>query len=80
LSAATAAIDCWSCTVFKYVIAAVLLILLLVRTPVAKKIRLGDLPGDVRLSIKRFKLHLPFTSTLLVVALLFVLSRVVKVF
>jgi hypothetical protein len=65
---------------FKYFIAAVLLLLLLVRTPVAKKMRLGDLPGDVRIHIKRFKLHLPFTSTLLVVAVLFVLSRVVKVF
>jgi Protein of unknown function (DUF2905) len=64
---------------FKYFIAAVLLMLLLVRTPVAKKIRLGDLPGDVRIHIKRFKLHLPFTSTVLVVAVLFVLSRVLKI-
>jgi hypothetical protein len=66
--------------VFKYVIAAVLLILLLVRTPVAKKIRLGDLPGDVRIAIKRFKLHLPFTSTLLVVAALFAISQLFKIF
>jgi Protein of unknown function (DUF2905) len=64
---------------FKWFIAAALLVLLLVRTPVAKKIRLGDLPGDVRFQIKRFKVHLPLTSTLLIVAVLFVLSRVVKV-
>jgi uncharacterized protein HemY len=63
----------------KWFIAALLLVLLLVRTPVAKKMRLGDLPGDVRIQIKRFKLHLPFTSTVLVVAVLFVLSRVVKI-
>jgi Protein of unknown function (DUF2905) len=63
----------------KWVIAAVLLVLLLARTPMAKKTRLGDLPGDVRIQIKRFKLHLPFTSTLLLVAVVFVLSRVVKI-
>ncbi len=65
---------------FKWFIAAVLLLLVLARTPVAKKIRLGDLPGDVRIQIKRFKLHVPFTSTALVLTLLFVLSRLVKVF
>jgi Protein of unknown function (DUF2905) len=63
----------------KWFIAAVLLVLLLARTPLAKKTRLGDLPGDVRIQIKRFKLHLPFTSTLLLVAVVFVLSRVVKI-
>lgn len=63
---------------FKWFIAASLLVLLLVRTPVAKKIRLGDLPGDVRIEIKRFKLHLPFTSTLLVAGALFVVSRLIK--
>jgi uncharacterized protein HemY len=62
----------------KWILAAVLLVLFLVRTPVAKKLRLGDLPGDVRIQIKRFKLHLPFTSTLLVAVVLFVLSRVLK--
>jgi uncharacterized protein HemY len=62
----------------KWILAAVLLMLFLVRTPVAKKLRLGDLPGDVRIQIKRFKLHLPFTSTLLVAVVLFVLSRVLK--
>jgi uncharacterized protein HemY len=62
----------------KWILAAVLLMLFLIRTPVAKKLRLGDLPGDVRIQIKRFKLHLPFTSTLLVAVVLFVLSRVLK--
>ncbi len=62
----------------KWLLAAVLLVLILVRTPAAKKIRLGDLPGDVRIQIKRFKLHLPFTSTLLVAGVLFLLSRVLK--
>jgi uncharacterized protein HemY len=64
--------------VLKWILAAVLLMLFLIRTPVAKKLRLGDLPGDVRIQIKRFKLHLPFTSTLLVAVVLFVLSRVLK--
>jgi Protein of unknown function (DUF2905) len=62
----------------KWVLASILLMLFLVRTPVAKKLRLGDLPGDVRIQIKRFKLHLPFTSTLLVAVMLFFLSRVLK--
>jgi hypothetical protein len=62
----------------KWMLAAVLLMLFLIRTPVAKKMRLGDLPGDVRIQIKRFKLHLPFTSTLLVAVVLFILSRVLK--
>jgi Protein of unknown function (DUF2905) len=62
----------------KWVLASILLMLFLVRTPVAKKLRLGDLPGDVRIQIKRFKLHLPFTSTLLVAVVLFFLSRVLK--
>ncbi len=62
----------------KWLLAAVLLMLFLVRTPVAKKLRLGDLPGDVRIQIKLFKLHLPFTSTLLVALALFLLSRVLK--
>jgi Protein of unknown function (DUF2905) len=62
----------------KWLLATVLLLLLLVRTPAAKKLRLGDLPGDVRIQLKRFKLHLPFTSTLLVAISLFVLSRVIK--
>lgn len=62
----------------KWFLAAVLLVLVLVRTPVAKKIRLGDLPGDVRFRFRRFNFHLPFTSTLLVMIVLFVLSRVIK--
>ena len=65
---------------FKWLLTAFLIALILARTPLAKKLRLGDLPGDVRLSSKRFswlKLHLPLTSTLLIGTALFVLSKLI---
>lgn len=60
---------------FKWLIAIVLLVLVLTRTPTARKLRFGDLPGDVRVRYKRLNLHLPFTSTLLVFFALYVLTR-----
>jgi Protein of unknown function (DUF2905) len=61
--------------VLKWLLAALLIVLLLARTPIAKKMHLGDLPGDLRFQYKRFKLHLPLASTLLIVALLWVFKR-----
>ena len=65
----------------KWVLTAILITLILARTPLAKKIRLGDLPGDVRIASKRYtwaKLHLPFTSTVLIGVALFCVSRLLK--
>ncbi len=62
----------------KWTIAITLLFLVLMRTPIAKKLCIGDLPGDFRIQFKRFKLHLPFTSTLLIGCILLVLSRILK--
>jgi Protein of unknown function (DUF2905) len=61
----------------KWVIAIFLLVLLLARTPLARKLRLGDLPGDVRMQAGRFKLHLPVVSTVLIALALYLFSRVI---
>jgi uncharacterized protein HemY len=62
---------------FKWLLAIFLLVLLLAKTPAARWIRLGDLPGDVRIAIKNHRVHLPFTSTLLIAAVLYLFSRVI---
>ena len=65
---------------FKWLLVCVIVSLVLVRTPLARKLRLGDLPGDLRFNSKRFawlKLHLPFTSTLLICVVVFVGSRLI---
>jgi Protein of unknown function (DUF2905) len=62
---------------FKWLIAIFLVVLLLARTPLARMLRLGDLPGDLRLRSGRYKLHLPLTSTLLIAASLYLFSRLI---
>lgn len=62
--------------IFKWLLAIFVLVLLLAKTPVAKWLRLGDLPGDLRLQIKKYRCHLPLTSTLLIAAALYLFSRV----
>lgn len=62
---------------FKWLIALVLVVLLLARTPLARLLRLGDLPGDLRLNSRKYNLHLPIVSTLLIAATLYLLSRVI---
>ncbi len=62
---------------FKWLLAIFLVVLLLAKTPVARWFRLGDLPGDVRIAIKKRNLHLPFTSTLLIAAALYLCSRLI---
>lgn len=61
----------------KWLLAIFLLVFLLAKTPVARWFRLGDLPGDVRIVIKNRRVHLPFTSTLLITATLYLFSRVI---
>jgi hypothetical protein len=64
---------------FKTLIFTGLLLWLLAKTGLAKRWRIGDLPGDIRLRYKSFKIHLPFTSTALFFVILYALSRFFKV-
>lgn len=61
----------------KWLLAIFILVLLLARTPVAKWLRLGRLPGDVRIGVKSRSLHLPFTSTILIALVLYGFSRMI---
>lgn len=61
----------------KWLIAILLLVLVLARTPVARKLKLGDLPGDVRWQWGKWKLHLPLVSTVLIAAALYLFSKLV---
>lgn len=63
--------------VLKWLLAIIVWVLLLARTPVAKWLRLGDLPGDVRVAYKNHRLHLPFTSTLLIAGALYFFSKLI---
>jgi Protein of unknown function (DUF2905) len=62
---------------FKWLLAIFFLVLLLAKTPAARWVRLGDLPGDLRLQIKNRRIHLPFTSTLLIAGTLYLFSRLI---
>ncbi len=58
---------------FRWLIIAVFILFVLARTNLSKYLRLGHLPGDIRWVYKKFKLHLPFTSTLAIFVILYVL-------
>lgn len=64
----------------KWLLIALLIIWLLAKTPLAKWLKLGRLPGDIDIPLSRTnkakRLHLPLTSTLLFFAVLWLLSRV----
>lgn len=62
---------------FKWLIISIFVLFVLARTRLSKYLRLGHLPGDIHCVYKRFKLHLPFTSTLAIFVILYVLVRFV---
>jgi hypothetical protein len=63
--------------VLKWVVVICLLVLLsgLMRPGLMRRLRLGHLPGDLHLRLGRRRLHFPFTSTLLLSLLAWLLFR-----
>lgn len=63
----------------KWILTLVVAIFLLgIAAPhLARFIRLGQLPGDIAFRFRGRSYHLPFTTTILLSALLFLLSRLI---
>ena len=61
----------------KWLLVSFFVVLLLARTPLAKFLKIGKLPGDVDIQIKKFKLFLPFTSVALLFIVLWGLKKVI---
>lgn len=62
---------------FKYLIIIGVLIRILTHTRVSNYCRLGRLPGDIHWVYKKISIHLPFTSTLILLILLYILVRLI---
>jgi hypothetical protein len=62
---------------FRWLIISVFVVLLLARTNLSNYLRLGHLPGDIHCMYKKIKIHLPFTSTLLIFMILYLLVRLI---
>lgn len=62
---------------FKWVLVVVLLVLVtgLFRPALSRRLRLGHLPGDVHLRFRGRAYHFPFTSTVLLSLLAWVIVR-----